>query len=474
MKIRYGLVLAIAIVLGGTGCASGGGAATEPVDVGGSGGSLIQGERPRNTDNTRAAERALEDGDEAENEAEARVHYEHAAASAAAAIAEDMTNPLAHRLAAMAALALEDYEAAGLHFDHAAELRPLFGIEDEGRRELKWIDLYQIAAPLVQSGDYEGAAEVFEDANAIYSRRPESMITLGQIYAQMGRHDLALENLDNAVELIEGDAIMEVDSATAASWREQAVDIPLLRAQILSADGRFEEAAGAYRALSEADPENLGLAKDLATILIQMGNEAEALTVYEELMSRPGLSGEDYYAIGVGFYQASDYGQASQAFGGAADASPLDRDALEMWARSMQLDAAYADLPPVVERWIELDPSSQNAYLILAQAANQEGDQEVTQDAIRQVEALEVSVDQLQLERLPGGGGAVSGSLTNKTLTQGASVAIRFTFYSVGGDPIGTVTESVSVAAESMAEIFQIQFDSAEYVGGYGYEVTIG
>ena len=473
MKIRYGLVLAIAIVIGVTGCASGGGGATDGENVGGSGTVLAQGERPRDTDNTRAAERALEAGDDTENEAEARIHYEQASASADDAVAEDPTNPFAQRLAAMAALALEDYEAAGRHFDRAAELRPLYQFEDRGVREGTWIDLYQRGAGLVQSGDYEGAAGIFENANAIYAERPEAMITLGQIYAQTREHDRALESLANAVAVIESAAIMEVDSATAVAWREQAANVPMLRAGVLADAGRFEEAVVTYREFSAADPENVEPVQSLATVLMQMGNEAEALEVYTGLLSRSGLSGEDYYTIGVGLYRGSDYEQAARAFSGAADVSPLDRDALEMWARSMQLDSSYADVPAVVERWIALDPNSQNAYLILAQASNLGGDLETTQQAIRQVEALEVSIEQLQIRRSDGGG-VVSGSLTNKTLTQGASVTLRFTFYSEAGDPIGTVTESVTVAAEGMAEIFQIQFDSTEYVGGYGYEVTIG
>ena len=59
------------------------------------------------------------------------------------------------------------------------------------------------------------------------------------------------------MELIESDAIMEVDSATAAGWREQAADLPVLRAQVLADAGRFEEAVGAYRELAVADPDDV-------------------------------------------------------------------------------------------------------------------------------------------------------------------------------------------------------------------------
>ena len=64
---------------------------------------LVQGERPRQNEQTRAAERALDDAEATEDEAQARAFYQQALESAEAAIAADPTNPLAHRLAAMAA-----------------------------------------------------------------------------------------------------------------------------------------------------------------------------------------------------------------------------------------------------------------------------------------------------------------------------------------------------------------------------------
>ena len=83
---------------------------------------------------------------------------------------------------------------------------------------------------------------------------------------------------------------------------------------------------------------------------------------------------------------------------------------------------------------------------------------------------LEVSVG----PRFADGGAIVRGSVTNKKLAAGATVSLRFTFYTAAGDPIGTVTESVAVGGEDMAEVFQVQFDSAETVDGYGYELTVG
>ena len=427
------------------------------------GGSLDAqvGEPPRDTDYT-------------EDEAEARAHYQTALAAAQAEISENPNNPLGHRLAALAALGLGQYAEAGAHFDRATELYPLYEFEDQPLRERTWINLYNQASPLVNAGDYEGATTLFEGAHAIYQGRPEVMVTLAQLYGSLGEYGRSIEFMDHVDAFMGSDAAAAADSATMAGWQDQAAVLPVLRAQVLAADGRLDEAADAYRALSAADPGNLEYIRSLATVLMDAGNEAEALGVYEELLSQPGLSGQDFYAIGVGFYQASDYVNAVRAFSGAAEANATDRDALEMWARSLLLDEVFADIPPVAERWVELDPYSQNGYLIWAQAANQTEDTEATQQAMGAAQGLEVAVDQLQLQRFGSGGGLVSGQVVNKTLEAGATVTLRFTFYGTSASPIGTVTTTVNVGDADMAELFEVQFDSGETVGGYGYELTIG
>jgi tetratricopeptide (TPR) repeat protein len=473
MKIRDGLVLALALGFGLTGCASGGGGSAPATGPTGGANLLAQGERPRDTQNTRAAEDHLEAAEAATTPEAARPHYEQALQSAMAAVTEDGTNPLAHRLAAFAALGLEDYAAAGRHFDHAQELRPIYELELAPVREQTYIDLYQASSPYLQSGDFAQAAEFLEGANAIYPDRPEALITLAQIYAQERNHDLAIERIDQAIVFFQSDRVDEVDPETAAAWQEQADAMPLMRAQVLADAGRYEEAIGTYRQISESDPTNISVTQDLAAILMQMGNEAEALEVYESLLTRPSLTPQDYYRIGVGFYQASDYERAASAFGEAAQRSRMDRDAIEMWARSLQLDSAYSAVPPVAERWIELDPASQIAITVLAQAVNATGDAARAGEIIRRVDQLPMTVNDLQMRRFDGGA-QVSGSVSNLTLQQGSSVTLEFTFYGENGQRLGTARQQVAIRAPGMSEVFQVEFTSDQPVGGYGYTYTTG
>jgi tetratricopeptide (TPR) repeat protein len=470
MKIRDGLVLALALGLGMTGCASGGGSAPATGPTGGAN-LLAQGERPRETENTRAAESHLEAAEAAASAEQARPLYEQAMQSGQAAVAEDPTNPLAHRLAGFAALGLEDYQAAGQHFDRAQELRPIYELELAPVREQAYIDLYQAASPYLQSGDFTQAVGFLEGANAVYPDRPEALITLAQIHGQERNHDLAIQRIDEAIAFFQGDRMEEVDLETAAAWQEQAEGLPLMRAQVLADAGRYEEAAVSYRQMVEADPSNIAVTQDLAAILMQMGNEAEALEVYEALLARPSLSAQDYYRIGVGFYQASDYERAAGAFGESAEMSRMDRDAIEMWARSLQLDSAYAAVPPVAERWLELDPASQIAITVLAQAVNAAGDAARAGEIIRRVDALPVTVNDLQMRRFEGGA-EVTGSVSNLTVEQGSRVTLEFTFYGPSSERLGTARQEVPIRAPGMSEVFQVEFSSEQPVAGYGYTYT--
>ena len=472
MKIRDGLGLALALGLGLTGCASGGGSAPATGPTGGAN-LLAQGERPRETENTRAAEGHLEAAEEAASADQARPLYEQAMQSGQAAVAEDPTNPLAHRLAGFAALGLEDYQAAGQHFDRAQELRPIYEIELAPVREQAYIDLYQAASPYLQSGDFTQAVGFLEGANAVYPDRPEALITLAQIHGQERNHDLAIQRIDEAIAFFQSDRMEDADLETAAAWQEQADGLPLMRAQVLADAGRYEEAAVSYRQMVEADPSNIALTQDLAAILMQMGNEAEALAVYEALLARPSLSAQDYYRIGVGFYQASDYERAADAFGESAEMSRMDRDAIEMWARSLQLDSAYAAVPPVAERWLELDPASQIAITVLAQAVNATGDAARAGEIIRRVDALPVTVNDLQMRRFEGGA-EVTGSVSNLTAEQGSRVTLEFTFYGPSSERLGTARQEVPIRAPGMSEVFQVEFSSEQPVAGYGYTYTTG
>ncbi len=478
MKIRFGLVLSLAMSIGSMGCAAaasssgagGGGAALPGAE------SIRPGEAPRQNNDTRAAQSALQQahnlGDSAQ--AQAQPLFQQALASANAAIATDSTNPLPWLQKGRALIGLDRYAEADTALSKAQDLRPLYQFDIAPIREQAWIDLYNRAAPLVNEGEYDKAVTLFEQANDIYKERPEAMIILGQIYAQQHEDDKALESLDMAQKVI-ADKSESVDSATLASWKQQAQNIPFTKAQVLADAGRFEEAISQFRKIVAENPDDVSARINLATLMLQAEKKDSAVIMLDSIMARSDLKPRDDYLIGLRYYQADDFSKAATAFKATATAEPKNRDALEMWARCLRQDSAFAEVPPVGERWLALDPNNANAYLILAQALNNQGkDTARVNQLVDKVQGLKVKVDNLTFHPISGGGGYVTGDVTNVSLDPGTQVTMHFTFYDESGSTIGTKDQAVSVSSANQNSLFRVDFDSTQTIGGYGYTLDVG
>jgi tetratricopeptide (TPR) repeat protein len=477
MKIRFGLVFSLALGVGVAGCAagsapSGGAEAAAPAGIPG-GQSLAPGESPRQDSNTRLAQRLLEQAQKETDQTAATPFYQQALDAAQKAIAADSTNPLPRLQAGEAAIGTGDYAEANKELTMAEKLRPLYQLKTASIREKAWFAMYQKAAPLVQAGEYKEAIPVFEKANMIYRERPEVMLVLGQLYGQMHQDDRALANLDSAKLIInDSTKLASVDSATAADWKQRLDAINVTRAEVLADAGKYDEAVAAFQDLVKQHPDDITYKRNLAQLLIQTGKNDQAKEIYNELLASPDLTALDYYQIGVGFYQMSDYPDAVKGFSEAAAKSPKDRDALEMWTRCLQIDSAYAQVPPVAQRWIDLDPNNRTAYLILAQSVNQTGNGQKAQELVNKIQSLKVSVENLNIQRNPQGGAIVTGTMTNNKLAAGAQVNITFTFYDDSGNSVGTQPQQVTVDAQGKTTNFSVNFKSDAKVAGYGYTLT--
>jgi tetratricopeptide (TPR) repeat protein len=457
---------------------------------------LEQGERPRENRRTRDAEKHLDMADAGVMGPEvADSLYEEALANANEAIEDRDNNPLGYLLAGRALLGLGRFEEAVAALDKAEELRPVYMFEIDPIREGGWFDQYEVAQPLLSSGDYPQAAVVLENANLLYKKRPEVMIVLGQIYAsaagtmtdpaaRMETTDKAIERLREADEVITTLTQMpEVDSALAASWLAQQAEIPVTIAQALISAERYDEAAAALQGLVESNPGNILYATNLAGIYAQSEKPDSAKLVYSRLLTRTDLAPKDLYMIGIGLYQANEYGLAAGAFKGGVEIASKDRDAVEMWTRSLQLSLTTGggdetpeqtqEVVTAAEQWTALDPNNRVGLLILAQAVNKAGDEPRTIELVEQIEALNVGLIDLQLERQFSGGASLRGDIENLKADPGTLVTIEFTFYDLAGNTLGTSMVQVSTGLKDARTPFQTVFDSEQQVDGYTYTLSM-
>lgn len=402
-------------------------------------------------------------------------------------------NPLGYLLAGRAFLGLRRFAEASAALDKAEELRPVYVQETDVVRETGWFNQYEAAQPLLSAFEYAQAAEELELAHVIYKKRPEIMIVLGQLYvaeagaatdpaARLEATDKAIARLNEADGVIKA-RISEVDSTLAEAWREQQAEIHVTIAQALISAERFDEASAALRGLVEVNPDNLRYAANLGSIYAQVGKPDSAKAVYSRLLERPDLTPTHFYQFGSGLYQVNEYRMAADVFKRGADAAPKDRDAIEMWARSVLLavsDGGVEATPEeaqevmdAAERWIELDPYGRDGFVILTRFVNTAGDEPRTVELITKVDAMTVVVRDLLLQRDADGGADVVGMLMNVKADPGTPVTMVFTFYDQAGNALGTQTTMVTAGAVDTSTDIELRFDSDSQVDGYGYTLSM-
>ena len=408
--------------------------------------------------------------------------YTEALDSANVAITAKADNPLPHLLAGRALVGLKRYSEADAALDKAEGLRKEYKGEIDPIREGAWFERYQTAQPLLESGDYKGAAEVLEGANAIYQERPEIMVVLGQIYVQESQPDLAIERLKQADVLINTKAA-GVDTSMARQWKEMQVEIPVTIAQAYITAKRYDEAAVSLEQLVKQNPDNKLYETNLASIYIEGKKPDLAKGVYARLAARSDLTPVDAYNIGIGYYQLEDYRTAADMFKKDWQMASKDRDALEMWTRSLVLaatrggsnatEAQLQELVTSAQAWIAVEPTARIGLTLLTKALNDLNKTTEANDVFAKASAMKVALSDLQLARNPAGGASVAGDLDNLSLDQGKPVNVVFTFYDKAGTALGEKAVTVITGLKETGKTpVSVTFTSDKQVDGYSYTLT--
>ena len=469
MKFQLAVVLAASTVIVAGGCAAGSGGG---VGDGAAPPGVEEGVPPRDNMFTRTAALALSQAMQNADPAEREARYQDALQASLEGIVNQPNNPQSYRQAGEAYVGLNDLPGADSMWTKAADLYPLYAFDLDPLREQQWVNQYNLAVNQIQAGDMEGAVPLLEGANAIYRGRPEAMLNLGSLHAQLGNDDEAVDWYAAALEMLRGPLFGEQQPDVQTTWAENEEIAAFNLAQILAGAGRNEEAEAAYRAYLERSPDNVTALSNLAVVLMAMDRNDEAAEIYQGLLSRTDLDARDYYVTGIGLYNAENYSMAAQAFGRSYELIPESRDALYNYAQALYLAGELDELYPAAAALREMDPYNNNAYRLLAQGLMAQGD---TTEAARVLEeemsTLEFEIEGTILQPFGGGGGVVNGELLNHSLAEGGSVDIRVFFYGPDGMEVGVQDVSVPVPAAEMREVFRVQLDTDQDVVAYRYEV---
>ncbi len=469
MKFQLGVALVAGTVVAAGGCAAGsGGGAADAVPTPGA----EQGVPPRDNMFTRTAALALSQAMQNADPEAREARYRDALEAALEGIVNQPNNPQSYRQAGEAYVGLNDLEGADSMWVKAEDLYPLYSFDLDPLREQQWVSLYNQAVNRIQAGGMEEAIPLLESAHAIYRKRPEAMLNLGSIHAQLGNDEAATDWYRTSLELLRGPDRDAQPEDVQRMWAENEEIAAFNLAQILATMGRNEDAEAAYRDYLQRSPDNVTALSNLAVVLMNMDRNEEAAEIYRGLLARTDLTSRDYYVTGIGLYNAERYSMAAQAFGRSYELIPESRDALYNYAQALYLAGELDELYPAAASLMEMDPYNNNVYRLLAQGLMAQGD---TAEAARLLEeemsTLEFEIEATVLQPYGGGGGSVTGELVNNSLDEGGSIDIRVFFYGADGVEIGTQDVSVSVPAAEMREVFRVEFDSDQDVAAYRYEV---
>jgi len=502
MNVRLGLVLAVAALFSGAGCAAGGGGSgpSGPSGPALPGGEVLEeGITPRDNTHTRAADLYLTQAQSATEDAEAEEKWAQALQAAQEGIAADSMNPKSYFQAGIANVGLNNYQAADEMFDKAEELHPRYMLQTQPWREQAWVAAYNEAINPMQQGNLEEAAEYFEAATQVYDGRPEAHLQLGTVYSRLNRMDDAVQAYEEAMGILETTKEAQMaDTAAAPVWEEHWQIATTGLGQALTFAERYEDAADHYGHLLEEDPDNITLMGSLAGALSELARvkidsvetavtdsvrAAEladsvaapyadsAKALYDRILNQPGLTEADYFNAGVGLYQSENYDAAADAFRQAAEMNPFNRDAVLNLTQTLSISESFEELIPAARRLLEIDPRNALGWIYLTRALSETGQTEEANQVFQEYQSFGYEVEQLNLQPDPSGGATITGVVKNTGLEPGTPVSLRFHFGGPDGEEVGTVDIQVQVPEVEQSEVFRGFFESPEQVTGYTYEV---
>lgn len=491
-----GLILALAVSVTMGACATTGSA--------GSGEMTADGTRPTDNRHTREANREIGMAAIRQDPEQQREHYQRALESALLAIGEAPDNPRGWYLAGQAYANLGDYIGADTAFTKAQELYPPYEAQIDPEREQAWVIAYNTGVEALQQNDLDEAIAQMENANRIYSKRPEARLNLGSFYANQNETEKAIEAYRGALEILRGPARETLDPEFTDDWDHNDQIATLNLGQLLSSLGRDAEAEQVYREYLERYPGDISALVNLADALVQQEKIEESAEIYNELLSRDDLTERDYLIVGVGLFQADDFAGAAGAFRRTVELNPYSRDAYYNLAQSLyvmttemvaerekatgaevraineQLRPIYLELASSAEKVLEMDPLNRNIIAFMVSAY--QGLAEMSEGAQRNEHLAQIQKaldlhEQFRFEVVdvnitPGDEIVrINGMLRNINAKVGEDLRLRLHILSETGAVVGSHDVSVSAPAAEGSVPFQAAIQVSAPMAGWKYEV---
>ena len=205
---------------------------------------------------------------------------------------------------------------------------------------------------LIQANAYVGlnqpmkAAENYEVVQRMGGATPQSLYTLGDIYANENLLDLAARAYRNAIDL---------DPRQAPARPMRCVEIVAQRGGAAQAKGLADHLRGVLAATLD-DTDKKKLLKIEARIAVAEGGGAEAVQTLEEIVSLDPLDGEAILLLAQHYARARDPDKAIFYYERAEGIETFEADARLRHAQILVGQSRFQDAVPLLKRVQELKP----------------------------------------------------------------------------------------------------------------------
>ncbi len=267
------------------------------------------------------------------------------------------------------------------------------------------VTLLRLAQVRLEQGDLQGASKAAGQASRGAPDLAYAHVLLGQIAAESGRADEAVEQFERALELEpEADRLHyllaqvyrqlgQIESAEAHLARrgergprlpdprsaelaqvKQGANSELRRGNALLASGEYQAALAAFEAALASEPENVQARLNLGLAQLQLGQTGAALESAERAVQLGPEDMEAWRALGAIRAAAGEVDEAGEAFDRALQLAPEDARANEGMADLLRGAGDCAAALTYYDRAIEADPATALLHVRRAMCRLQAGD----------------------------------------------------------------------------------------------------
>jgi len=278
--------------------------------------------------------------------------------------------------------------------------------------------------------------------------------------------------------------------------RQQLVGAALEAARVAIAERHDTTAAITnWELASQLDPNNADAPFYVGYFSFLRGDQTRALPVFRRLLAMPAPAPADTDAVqrrmaalgglldaSARMLNANQNQQAADLLQAVIQADPNNRNALYYQSLAYYKMQRWADLLPVAERVMRIDPLNGNEALVMFAAHRALADQAKAQGnttsetqhrnaALRlpNPDSMQVTVDNVNMTT-EGTTTTIRGQVKGAAARAGAPVRLEFTLTSPGGD-VGTGTVTVAAPVRDATANFEAQIPTTGFPSSFRYRL---